>query len=117
VVTDARHARPAGSPFVHAGTLYRPVADRTAPDGEVAIMRVDTLGPAEFRQTRVRTLGGIKGSPWSRGIGCITAVDGLTLVDGVRGGTVAAAPTSKGRERMGRGTDDRAIEREDTDDE
>jgi hypothetical protein len=117
VLTDARHARPAGSPFAHAGTLYRPVADRTAPDGEVVIMRVDVLGPAEFRQTPVRTLGGIKGSPWSRGIGCITAVDGLTLVDGVRGGTGAAATASKGRGRMGQGTDDRAIEREDTDDE
>lgn len=116
VLTDARYARPAGSPFVHAGVLYRPAADRTAPDGEVVLLRVDVLTPDAFQQTPVRSFGAIKGSPWSRGIGCITAVDGITLVDGVRGGTaLAEGGPSKGGKRTHRNTDDRAIERDDED--
>ena len=41
VKIDARSARPAGTPFVHAGTLYRPAQDCSHTyGGAVAICRV-----------------------------------------------------------------------------
>ena len=77
---------------------------------------MDVLTPDAFQQTPVRSFSAIKGSPWSRGIGCITAVDGITLVDGVRGGAaLAEGRPSKGSARTKRNTDDRAIERDDED--
>jgi hypothetical protein len=114
-LTDARNARPAGTPFLHQGVLYRPVSDRTTPDGQVAIVRVDALTPTTFRQTRVKVFKAIKGSPWSGGLGSISAVDGMTLVEGSRGRALTSAQ-QRGQGHKGNvRTDDRSIERDDED--
>lgn len=116
LLTDARNACPAGTPFVHNGVLYRPASDRTTPDAQVAILRVDELTPQSFRQTRVKVLTAIKGSMWSGGLGCIAAVDGFTLVAGSRGRSLTSAQ-QRGQGRRSRArADDRTIENDDQDD-
>ena len=85
VKMDVRTARPAGTPFVHQGELFRPAADDSAgPGWRVALMRVRELTPTTFREELVRTIGPLKGSAWSHGLGSLSAVDGMTLVDGRR---------------------------------
>ena len=116
LLTDARNACPAGTPFVRDGVLYRPASDRTTPDAQVVILRVDELTPETFRQSRVKVLTAIKGSIWSGGIGSIAAVDGLTLVEGSRGRSLTSAQDrGQSRRRKGR-TNDRDIEKDDQDD-
>ncbi len=51
VKTDIRSARPAGTPFVVDGTLYRPAQDCSQTyGGRVIINRVVTLSPLAFRE-------------------------------------------------------------------
>lgn len=85
VKMDVRSARPAGTPFVHEGQLHRPAQDSSRTQGwRVALMRVVELSPDTFREELVKTIGPLKGSAWSHGTGTLSAVGGLTLVDGKR---------------------------------
>ena len=85
VKMDVRSARPAGTPFVHQGQLYRPALDNSrTPGWRVALMRVLELSPTSFREELVKTIGPLKGSAWSHGMGTLSAVGDLTLVDGKR---------------------------------
>ena len=82
---DVRSARPAGSPFVHEGQLYRPAQDHGAEQGvRIAVMRVLELNPQRFREELVKTIGPLRGSAWSQGMATLSAIDGFTLVDGMR---------------------------------
>jgi hypothetical protein len=85
VKTDVRSARPAGTPFVHEGVLYRPAQDcsRTY-GGAVTINRVLTLSPTEFREEVVRVVHPVPASGYERGLHTLAAFDGATLVDGKR---------------------------------
>ncbi len=83
--TDIRSARPAGTPFVHEGVLYRPGQDSAHTYGHrVVIHRVLTLTPDAFAEEAVRTIGPLPGSAWNKGLHTISAVGDLTLVDGKR---------------------------------
>lgn len=85
VKMDVRTARPAGTPFVHQGQLHRPARDNSLTQGwRVALMRIVELSPTAFREELVRTIGPLKGSAWSHGMGTLSAVGDLTLVDGKR---------------------------------
>jgi hypothetical protein len=54
VVMDAGSARPAGAPFVHEGSLYRPAQDcRGGYGNAVTLSRVVTLTPNEFDEEPV----------------------------------------------------------------
>ena len=103
VKMDVRTARPAGTPFMHQGQLYRPARDNSLTQGwRVALMRVLELSPTAFREELVRTIGPLKGSAWSHGMGTLSAVGDLTLVDGkrpmsMRGGAVPKRSSGKGR--------------------
>jgi hypothetical protein len=58
VVSDARHARPAGRPFVHAGALIRPAQDCTGRYGaRVVFNAVDALTTEAYRERPVAWLG------------------------------------------------------------
>lgn len=98
VKMDVRSARPAGTPFIHQGVLYRPAADDSeGPGHSVALMRILELSPTSFREERVRTIGPIKGSAWSHGTGMLNPVDGMTLVAGRR--PMPPVRGSKGRKQ------------------
>ena len=104
VKTDVRSSRPAGTPFMHQGHLYRPARDNSLTTGwRVALMRVLELSPTAFREELVKTIGPLKGSAWSHGMGTVSAVGDLTLVDGKRpmsaGGGNASTKRSGGKSR------------------
>jgi len=84
VKIDARSARPAGTPFVHGGHLYRPAQDCSSAYGAaVAICRVEVLTPTEFREEVVRVVRALPGA-YRHGTHTLASVDGATLVDGKR---------------------------------
>jgi hypothetical protein len=92
VKTDVRGSRPGGRPFVHDGALYRPTQDCARRYGwRIAIQRVVQLTPTEFREELVTVLEASPESPFPRGRHTLTAVDGLTLIDGRRDVFVWAA--------------------------
>lgn len=85
VKTDVRSARPAGTPFVHDGVLYRPGQDSSLTyGGRVVLHRVLELGPTAFREEAVRTVGPIGNSAYGKGLHTVSAVGDVTLVDGKR---------------------------------
>lgn len=57
VVSDARHARGAGRPYVHNGKLYRPAQDCAGGYGRKVVLReITTLTPDDFAEKTVETL-------------------------------------------------------------
>ncbi|HMQ75756.1 MAG TPA: hypothetical protein PKE21_05285 [Flavobacteriales bacterium] len=85
VKTDVRSARPAGTPFVHQGALYRPGQDSSLTyGGRVVMHRVLELSPTAFSEEAVRTVGPITNSAYSKGLHTVSAVGDVTLVDGKR---------------------------------
>jgi hypothetical protein len=84
VVTDVRSARPAGRPFRHGGSWYRPAQDCSRGYGSaISIQRIERLddrGYAERTVTRLepRWRGDLVGTH------TINAVDGLTVIDARR---------------------------------
>ncbi len=85
VKTDVRSARPAGTPFEHDGRLYRPSQDCSGSyGGRVAINRIVTLTPTEFREEKVAILEPNAKGPFPHGIHTLSAVGNGTLVDGMR---------------------------------
>ncbi|MBL8001195.1 MAG: hypothetical protein JNL05_04455 [Flavobacteriales bacterium] len=85
VKCDIRTARPAGTPFVHGGMLYRPSQDSSSTYGHrVVINRVEELTPERFREVALKTVGPLGGTSWNKGFHTVSAVGDLTLVDGKR---------------------------------
>ena len=85
VKTDVRGARPGGRPFVHEGALYRPAQDCARRYGwRLSIQRVIELSPSEFREEQVSVLEAGPQSPFPRGRHTLTALPGVTLIDGRR---------------------------------
>jgi hypothetical protein len=85
VKVDVRSARPAGTPFQHEGSLYRPAQDSSRTyGGRVAINRIVTLTPDAFEEEVVRYIGPLRGTAYSKGLHTISAVGDITLVDGKR---------------------------------
>lgn len=86
VKRDHSSARSGGTPFVHAGALYRPAQDcsRTY-GGALVINRVDTLTPEAFREHTVVRLEPRPEWRWNRGWHTLSAVDeNCTLIDAKR---------------------------------
>jgi hypothetical protein len=85
VKADVRSTRPAGTPFVHEGRLYRPAQDCSVEyGGAVAFCRIDRLGPAEFSETVVSTLRPNRADGYPLGLHTVSACGAQTLIDGKR---------------------------------
>jgi hypothetical protein len=83
--TDVRSSRPAGTPFVHAGSLYRPAQDDSRTyGGAVTINRVVTLSPTEFQEEFVKTIEPSANGPYPDGLHTIAAAGDVTILDGKR---------------------------------
>jgi hypothetical protein len=88
---DRRTSRPGGTPFVHAGHLYRPAQDCTRTyGGAVTINRVLRLTPTEFAEEAVATVGPYMEGPYPDGLHTLAACGAQTLVDGKRRAFVGA---------------------------
>ncbi len=85
VKMDIRSSRPAGLPFVHEGSLYRPGQDSSESYGKrVAINKILKLNETEFEEEVVKHLGPLKDSRYSRGFHTVFGLGRFTLVDAKR---------------------------------
>jgi hypothetical protein len=85
VKSDVRSARPAGTPFVHQGFLYRSGQDcsRTY-GGRIVINRVLTLTPTAFKEEPVAVVELDPDGPYPDGPHMLSAAGEFTLIDGKR---------------------------------
>lgn len=85
VKTDARSARPAGTPFVRDGRLYRPSQDcSTTYGGAIAMNEVTRLTPDEFAENTVAVVRPDRKGPYSWGLHTICAAGDVTIIDAKR---------------------------------
>ncbi len=85
VKIDICSARPAGTPFISGGILYRPAQDCSVTyGGRVVINQVLTLTKDEFKEKVVRIIDSVPGSPFDDGLHTISSVGNYTLIDGKR---------------------------------
>jgi hypothetical protein len=92
VKLDVRSARPAGTPFVKDGVLYRPAQDCSRGyGGRVVINRVVTLTPRSFREECVAAIEPPRRGRYREGLHTISSVGSMTLVDAKRTVFVPAA--------------------------
>jgi hypothetical protein len=85
VKTDIRSSRPAGTPFVHNGELFRPAQDSSVSyGGAIAITRIDELTPTAFTEEIVAHVLPPETGPYRSGIHTLSSVGNRTVVDGRR---------------------------------
>ncbi len=85
VKTDVRSARPAGTPFVKDGTMYRPAQDASVSyGGGVSLTRIDVLTPTRFAETVVARVAPPTTGRYRKGLHTLSAVGNVTMVDGRR---------------------------------
>ena len=81
VISDVRHARPAGNIFEQNGSLYRPAQDgRHTYGGAVEIRRIDELTPHRYRESFVTRLD----PDWRsdlEGLHTLNQADEITVID------------------------------------
>ena len=83
VKTDARSARPGGTPFFFNGQLYRPSQDDSLVyGGRVVVNRVDVLTTRSFAERPVTAIEPQRGSPYQNGLHTLSSAGANTLVDG-----------------------------------
>ena len=77
--------RPAGTFFVHDGSLWRPSVDNTDPLAlGIIFNRVIELDPERFHEEAEHTLSGFPRTTYNKGIRTVCAMGDITLVDGIR---------------------------------
>jgi hypothetical protein len=85
VKMDVRSSRPAGTPFVYEGNLYRPAQDCSHTyGGRVTVNKVVKLTKDEFEEIPVQFVNPIEGTRHSKGLHTLSAVGEYTLIDGKR---------------------------------
>jgi hypothetical protein len=85
VKTDIGSSRPAGTPFVFNGHLYRPTQDcsRTY-GGRIVINRVLTLTSSKFEEEPASYIEPYSTGPYPHGVHTISSVAEITIIDGKR---------------------------------
>lgn len=84
VKVNRRSSRPAGTPFLHAKSLYRPSQDCSNGYGQgIVINRVLRLTTEEFEEEEVVDIRPFQ-APYLEGLHTLSSIDGLTLIDGRR---------------------------------
>lgn len=85
VKTDVRSARPAGTPFVSNGKLYRPSQDCAPTYGaRVVINEVVKLDERSFEEKEINSISPLSHSKFNKGLHTISALGNVTLIDGKR---------------------------------
>lgn len=82
VKTDIRSARPAGTPFMYNGHLYRPAQDCSRTYGErIVLNQVIQLTPIRFKEKQTGVIEPCADGPFPDGVHTISAVGSITLID------------------------------------
>ena len=83
IKTDIRSARPAGAPFRHRGSLYRPGQDCSESyGGRVVISRIVELSPSRFKEEFAAAVGPYERSPYPDGLHTLSGSGSVTVIDG-----------------------------------
>ena len=83
VKRDVGSTRPAGTPFVHEGDLYRPAQDCSrAYGGAVVLNKVVKLTPTEFEEVPIARVEPDQKGPYRHGLHTLSSVGDFTLLDG-----------------------------------
>lgn len=83
--TDVRSSRPAGTPFMHQGELYRPAQDCSETyGGAVVLNRIIRLTPTEFEEEEITVVKPYADSPYPDGLHTISSAGDITIIDGKR---------------------------------
>ncbi len=83
IKTDVQSAQAAGTPFRHAGVLYRPAQDSsTVYGGRTVINRIVELTPTTFHEEPVAFIEPDPHGPYPDGLHTLSALGDITLVDG-----------------------------------
>lgn len=83
VKVDVSAARPAGTPFVHDGMLYRPAQDCSSNYGSAVVVNlVEKLTETEFSERAVYYVKPPNGSAYDYGLHTLSSAGGFTLIDG-----------------------------------
>lgn len=92
VKTDIRSSRPAGTPFVHDGALFRPTQDGSESyGGGITMTRIDELTPSTFSEEIVSRVPPPASGRYRDGIHTLSAAGNRTVVDGRRDTFIWAA--------------------------
>jgi len=92
VKSDIRCSRPAGTPFINNGLLYRPAQDSSDTyGGKIALNKIVKLNECAFEEETVGYIGTFKNSAFDKGIHTISGVGGYTIFDAKRFIFVGAA--------------------------
>lgn len=82
---DVRSSRPAGTPFIHHGRLFRPSQDCSEAYGKrITLNHVTRLTPYEFREEYAGTIEPCEKGPYSFGTHTVSAALDLTVIDGMK---------------------------------
>lgn len=85
VKTDVRNSRPAGTPFVHEGRLYRPAQDCSTHYGSATVLNeIVLLTVSDFEERAVARIQPQTGSEYSYGLHTISTAGSYTLIDGAK---------------------------------
>jgi hypothetical protein len=85
VKIDIRSARPAGTPFVHQGHLYRPAQDCSKTyGGRVVVNKVNVITTDQFSEEVVHAVEPDETGYYRDGLHTISGVGDITLIDGKR---------------------------------
>ena len=107
VKMNSRSSRPAGTPFLYNGVLFRPAQDCTdSYGGRVVINRVKKLTPTDFEEEEAAIIEPFSGSPYPMGVHTISSVGDITLIDGRRNVFIKRAMIAGLRRKMRRETGD-----------
>jgi len=103
VKTDVRSARPAGTPFVVDGRLYRPAQDCSDEyGGAVVVHEVELITPERYHERAVNVLRPGRGWAYQRGLHTVSAFGDHLLVDAKRRVFVPGASLFELRARLRR---------------
>ena len=85
VKSDNGSSRPAGTPFLHKGHLYRPAQDSSRTyGGRIVLNRVRRLTTRDFEEEPAAVIEPYPGSPYPAGVHTISSAGDVTLIDGHR---------------------------------
>lgn len=85
VKVDVRSSRPAGTPFIHEGELYRPAQDCSGTYGKRIILnRIVTLTQNQFEEVPAAVVEPFADSPYPDGVHTVSALGNRTIIDGKR---------------------------------
>lgn len=101
VKTDIRSSRPAGTPFIHEGQLFRPAQDGSESyGGGVTMTRIDKLTPTAFAEEIVNHVQPFASGAYRHGVHTLSAVGDITVVDGRRDTFIWAASRREWTSRL-----------------